>query len=97
MVLREEQVRVIVGNPLGDTLTSVRLKLRDCANVLPEGIMANLLGVLVTSLAALDLPASDGNMIFRRSYSFYGGKSGEALFIQLDQFRPLVRVITSAL
>ncbi|KAI0467048.1 serine/threonine-protein kinase Sgk2 [Xylaria cf. heliscus] len=91
MMLSEEQTRVIADNPLGDTLESVRVKLRDCTDVLSKGIVARLLGALVGSSAALKFRAPDGNgndgvperlVLLRR-------KVGEGV-IQLDPFRPLV-------
>ncbi|RYO95254.1 hypothetical protein DL766_002067 [Monosporascus sp. MC13-8B] len=89
MTLNEKQIKVITENPLGDSLNSARAVLRDCANALSEGVVARLLGALVTSPAALDLPAPDGNGDVAEKLFFLRRKVKEGT-IKLDQFRPLV-------
>lgn len=89
MTLSEDRIDIIAENPLGDALESVRVKLRNCADVLSDGIVASLLGVLVTSSAAFNLPSPDesGNVavkLFSIQQRVRGGS------IKLDQFRRLV-------
>ncbi|PNY22172.1 Serine/threonine-protein kinase Sgk2 [Tolypocladium capitatum] len=94
MALSDDQIKIIAENPLGEALKGVRDKLRDCADKPPEGIVASLLGTLVTSPAALDLPTSDGSadvaeklFIIRRSIR--GGS------FQPEKFRPLIDVVVA--
>jgi hypothetical protein len=60
MALREDQIKVIAENPLDEVLKDIRVKLRDCADAPPEGVVANLLGALILSPAAFNLFPSDG-------------------------------------
>ncbi|KAK3331428.1 serine/threonine-protein kinase Sgk2 [Apodospora peruviana] len=90
--LNEEQIRIIANNPFGDSLNSVRVALLDCADALSEGVVASLLGALVTSPAALDLPAPDGNGDVAEKLLFLRRKVKEGA-IKLDQFRPLVHCV----
>ncbi|PVH92748.1 serine/threonine-protein kinase Sgk2 [Periconia macrospinosa] len=93
MTLNKEQIRIIAENPLGDSLNSVRVALRDCGDALSEGVVARLLGTLVTSPVALDLPASDaapdGNGYVAEKLLSLRRKVKEGT-IKLDQFRHLV-------
>ena len=92
MTLSARQISIIEENPLGDALTTIRNKLRGCAGVLSHDVVANLLGVLVTSPAALDLPAPGGNGDIAEKL-FYLRREVRAGVIKLDQFRPLVRSV----
>ncbi|KAH7012755.1 uncharacterized protein B0I36DRAFT_389651 [Microdochium trichocladiopsis] len=94
MALSEDQIKIIAENPLDEALKDVRVKLRDCADVLKGGIVANLLGALVTSSAAFNLPAPDrsGNVagkLFTIQQSVRGGS------LKLEQFRPLIDIVVA--
>ncbi|KND90070.1 hypothetical protein TOPH_05277 [Tolypocladium ophioglossoides CBS 100239] len=94
MILSEDQIKIIAENPLDEGLQDVRIKLRDCADAPPEGVVISLLGALVTSSAAFNLSAPDGS-----------GNVAEKLFaiqqnvrrgsLKLEQFMPLVVVANS--
>ena len=94
MALSEDQIRIIAENPLGDALKNIRIKLRHGDDVPSESIVASLLGALVTSSAALDLPAPDGTtdvaeklFIIRRNV-----RRGTP---KLENFKPLIDVVVT--
>lgn len=94
MALDEDQIKIITENPLEAALKDVRGKLRDCADVPPGGIVASLLGALVTSLAAFNLPAPDGSgnvagKLFVIQQNVRGGS------LKLEKSRPLIDVVVA--
>ena len=88
-ILSKDQVKIITENPLDDALESVRVKLRDCADVLSNGVVASLLMVLLDSSAAFNLSTSDqSDNVAVKLFSIRQRVRGGT--IKLDQFRPLV-------
>ncbi|KJZ68955.1 hypothetical protein HIM_11652 [Hirsutella minnesotensis 3608] len=87
MTLTAKQISVIAANPLEDSLTSVRDKLRACTGEPSESIVASLLGALVTSTAALDLPGDVAEKLFRIRRKVRAGEVGT------QQFKPLADVV----
>ncbi|KAG6194295.1 hypothetical protein E4U35_000710, partial [Claviceps purpurea] len=61
MALTEQQIKIISERPLKNRLDDLRDKLRDNVDNPQEEDIADLLGVLLGSPAALILPSPDGN------------------------------------
>ncbi|OAA41627.1 serine/threonine-protein kinase Sgk2 [Metarhizium rileyi] len=94
MALSEDQIRIIAKNPLNDALKNIRIQLRHCDDVPSEHIVASLLGALVTSSAALDLPAPDGTTdVAEKLFIIRRNVRGDTL--KLKNFKPLIDVVVA--
>ncbi|GKU11172.1 unnamed protein product [Fusarium langsethiae] len=92
MTLLEKQLQIISERPLNDTLDPLRDKLRDTneADDPAREDVASLLGALVASPAAFNLPSPDGSgeiatQLFTVLQRVRGG------LVELGQFHPLIR------
>ncbi|TWU78453.1 hypothetical protein ED733_008887 [Metarhizium rileyi] len=94
MALSEDQIRIIAENPLDDALKNIRIKLRQCDDVPSESIVASLLGALVTSSAALDLPAPDGTTDVAEKL-FIIRRNVRRSISRLETFKPLIDVVVT--
>lgn len=96
MTLSEKQLKIIREYPLNDKIGDIRDKLRySCESDGPwQDPVANLLGLLVASPAAYNLPSCDGGSnvavkLFPIQQNLRGGS------LKFDQFRPLVDVVAT--
>ncbi|KJZ71431.1 hypothetical protein HIM_09155 [Hirsutella minnesotensis 3608] len=94
MALSEDQVKIIAEYPLNDALEDIRAKLRRCAQVPQEGVVAVLLGALVSSSAAFRLPAPDGNGDVAAKL-FAVQRSLRTSALKLEQFGPLIKSVVA--
>ncbi|KAI0130780.1 serine/threonine-protein kinase Sgk2 [Daldinia grandis] len=94
MSLTKEQIKTISTRPLHETLDPFREKLRNLddsdSDETRQALIADLLGALVASPTAFNLPSPDGNgHIAVRLFAIYQHIRVNA--VQLDQFDALVR------
>ncbi|KAI5862977.1 serine/threonine-protein kinase Sgk2 [Durotheca rogersii] len=96
MAFSEEQIQIIAGNPLNESLKYIRAKFCDCADAsTDESDVIGLLGALVVSPVALNLPAPDGNgnVAIRLATVLQTFLLGS---LEPEKLRPLLDVVNSS-
>ncbi|RVD82866.1 uncharacterized protein DFL_007277 [Arthrobotrys flagrans] len=94
MALSEDLLKVIEKSALDEgSLNSVRDKLRACAGTPPWDIVTNLLGLLVSSSTAFNLPIG-GSIVARKLFIMLQNIQDGSL--EIEEFRPLIDVVVNS-